>query len=260
MKNSLKLSVTLNVLLISATLWLYQARKSSSVAPVAQRGAALTSAPEVQIESRPQAQAGYESFRWSHIESTNYLVYIGNLRRIGCPEQTIRDLISADVDTLYAPRRAQMERQLPVHSPGLAAAQGTTALALQKLREEENALIENLLHPGARALSTEPVASQSASASYSQQDFDNVRTPAFMRPIGDKLEFTSDQSQAIDEVRQWFLNQVGGANQDPADPEYMRRWEKAQPQADGLLLGKLGLEAYLQYANAIRQSEASQNP
>lgn len=261
MKNSFNLSVTLNVLLISVTVWLYQAGKSSSVPPVEQR-AALSSAPEVQIESQPQAQAGYEAFRWSQIESTNYLVYIGNLRRIGCPEQTIRDVISADVDTLYAPRRVQLERQSPIGGPGFATGQGAAGLALQKLREEENALIQRLLHPEAKA--NEPGANQYQAASTTSDpilkvEYSNVRVPAFMKPTGD-LPFTSEQFQAIDEVRQWFLNQVGGENQDMSDPEYMRRWEKAQPQADGFLLGKLGLEAYLKYANAIHQNEASQNP
>jgi LysM repeat protein len=43
---------------------------------------------------------------WSHVESTDYPTYIANLRNIGCPEQTIRDIIIADVNALYSKRRA----------------------------------------------------------------------------------------------------------------------------------------------------------
>lgn len=43
---------------------------------------------------------------WAHVESPDYTTYIQNLRSIGCPEQTIRDIIIADVDALYARRRA----------------------------------------------------------------------------------------------------------------------------------------------------------
>jgi LysM repeat protein len=43
---------------------------------------------------------------WSHVESANYPTYIANLRNIGCPEQTIRDIIIADVNALYARRQA----------------------------------------------------------------------------------------------------------------------------------------------------------
>lgn len=43
-------------------------------------------------------------FRWSQLESEDYRTYIERLRAVGCPEQTIRDLIIADVDKLLAPR------------------------------------------------------------------------------------------------------------------------------------------------------------
>src|SRR5881396_3579811 len=43
-------------------------------------------------------------FRWSQIESDDYPPYITNLRTIGCPEKTIRDIILADVEKLYQAR------------------------------------------------------------------------------------------------------------------------------------------------------------
>jgi len=43
-------------------------------------------------------------FSWAAIESADYRVYIANLRGIGCPEQTVRDLVVADVDELFAGR------------------------------------------------------------------------------------------------------------------------------------------------------------
>jgi hypothetical protein len=43
-------------------------------------------------------------FRWAQLESEDYRDYVARLRSIGCPEQTIRDIIIADVDKLLAPR------------------------------------------------------------------------------------------------------------------------------------------------------------
>jgi hypothetical protein len=43
---------------------------------------------------------------WQEVESPDYPTYITNLRSIGCPEQTIRDIIIADVNALYARKRA----------------------------------------------------------------------------------------------------------------------------------------------------------
>lgn len=47
------------------------------------------------------------AFRWDQLESTNYRQYIANLRAVGCPEITVRDIIMTDVMRLYAQRRGQ---------------------------------------------------------------------------------------------------------------------------------------------------------
>jgi hypothetical protein len=47
-------------------------------------------------------------FHWSQLESADYREYIANLRGIGCPEPTIRDIILTDVMKLYAGRRGQV--------------------------------------------------------------------------------------------------------------------------------------------------------
>ena len=45
-------------------------------------------------------------FSWGELESANYSQYIENLRSINCPEQTIRDIIIADVNQLFTKRRS----------------------------------------------------------------------------------------------------------------------------------------------------------
>ena len=45
-------------------------------------------------------------FSWQEVESPDYEKFIANLRDISCPEQTIRDIIIADVNGLYARKRA----------------------------------------------------------------------------------------------------------------------------------------------------------
>src|SRR6266487_1479794 len=45
-------------------------------------------------------------FSWREIESPDYPTFITNLRGIDCPEQTIRDIIIADVNALYSLKRA----------------------------------------------------------------------------------------------------------------------------------------------------------
>jgi hypothetical protein len=47
----------------------------------------------------------HENFTWDQVSSTNYVEFIKNLRAIGCPEQTIRDMVRSEIDRLYARRR-----------------------------------------------------------------------------------------------------------------------------------------------------------
>jgi len=55
--------------------------------------------------------AANKKFQWESLESSDYKQYIVNLRAIGCPEQTIRDIIVTDVDRTYCsgwPKRGRL--------------------------------------------------------------------------------------------------------------------------------------------------------
>lgn len=54
----------------------------------------------VQETNRPR-------FDWSQVESEDYRTYLANLRDLGVPEQTVRDIIRADVKEAFATRRAE---------------------------------------------------------------------------------------------------------------------------------------------------------
>jgi hypothetical protein len=68
------------------------------------------SPPKVVKESRTVTVVKTNDFQWRQIESEDYRTYITRLRSIGCPEETIRDLIIADVEKLLAP---QMQAAAP---------------------------------------------------------------------------------------------------------------------------------------------------
>lgn len=62
--------------------------------------AALATPPARPTRSAPVP----EPFHWGDLESKDYREFIARLRAINCPEQTIRDLIIADIDKLYSAR------------------------------------------------------------------------------------------------------------------------------------------------------------
>lgn len=94
-------SLVANLALVAAWSW------SSSRATRAQLNRAailpgVSNAPPVKTAVVIRRQF----FSWQEVESDDYPTYIKNLRDIACPEQTIRDIIIADVNALYARRRA----------------------------------------------------------------------------------------------------------------------------------------------------------
>lgn len=91
------------------------------------------------------------SFDWQMVESEDYLSYIENLRKIGCPEETIKDIIKADVEKLFKQRRADFQKNLP--PPEYWKASAMMGLGYSKeeldhwkaLQKEQNATLKTLL-------------------------------------------------------------------------------------------------------------------
>ncbi|MGH6830578.1 MAG: hypothetical protein ACREDG_05430, partial [Methylocella sp.] len=80
----------------------FLARSYPQSAPVPAAPAAVKPAPAA---APPITVFKTNRFHWSQVESANYRKYIANLRAIGCPEETIRDIITADVNKLFADRK-----------------------------------------------------------------------------------------------------------------------------------------------------------
>jgi len=93
------------------------------------------------------AIANLASLRWSQLESSDYHQYMANLRGVGCPEETIRDLIIAEVDKMFAPRFAALagESQTFQHWRRRSKASETLVTQLRALQDERKALLRELL-------------------------------------------------------------------------------------------------------------------
>ncbi|MGH7967587.1 MAG: LysM peptidoglycan-binding domain-containing protein [Limisphaerales bacterium] len=104
--------------------------------------------PGDSVATRTNIVLRRQFFTWQEVESPDYPTYIGNLRGIGCPEQTIRDIIIADVNALYARKLATElvtpEQQWWRSEPDtnvMQIAEDTT----RKLDDERHALLTRLL-------------------------------------------------------------------------------------------------------------------
>ena len=109
----------------------------------------------VMISGKTTADAGTSApmacvtnrFHWRMIERTNYEEYVANLRAVGCPEKTVRDIILADVENLYAERRRAVGVKGPFWLAGKQKREADRAREeeLAALKQEQEALIRRLL-------------------------------------------------------------------------------------------------------------------
>src|SRR5262245_40896512 len=110
-RTAILLSLGLNAVLLAAACWLARRQQAPATEPPVARAipnhATEPAAGEAgRAYSPPPATAA--RFHWSMIESRDYPTYIANLRAIGCPEPTIRDVIFADVSELFVRKRQAM--------------------------------------------------------------------------------------------------------------------------------------------------------
>ena len=247
MKTSLKVSLLLNLVLVGGLIlnWASVHREMAAVS-VSNEVKAGTPVPAAIVSTPPKlAPAEPEPFRWSQLDAKDYHVYVKNLRAIGCPEPTVRAIVTADVDAVYRNYGQQLKANLSKLENGSLSTQlgsfnseRAMKAELQQLPDEEASKINDLL-------GLKPAPAQTTVASASDA---NVSVPLVLQNVDvGALNLNDDQKQAIAGLRQDFLQQIGGTNQDPNDPAYLARWQKAQVDADNMLMGTLGNEAYTKY-------------
>lgn len=147
MRNATIFSMMLNAVLAGIVVWLTlkssrpqaQSAAAPSVSNRVVRAKSTVAAPVTSAAS-PQTVGVDEAFQWSQLESSDYRVYVANLRGIGCPEATVRDIVIADVDDVFAPRLKQLVDGVTGDFWTLMS----QPKKLEKLVDEKHTLIEGM--------------------------------------------------------------------------------------------------------------------
>lgn len=143
----LLMSVGLNLVFAACFVFGLRSLSAARNAPAVPTADSPSRSPRVQTHVVIRRQ----NFTWEEVESNDYATYIKNLREIGCPDETIRDIIVADVDELYSHRRASevvsADHQWWKSEPDIGAVQ-TAAEKLKTLEAERRTLLTRLLGSG----------------------------------------------------------------------------------------------------------------
>ncbi len=271
MKTMLRISMCLNVGLLAGLIFVLMNQQKAKPAR----------SPSIRAETQPPAQTletpasvtiakeTSKPFRWSQLESTNdYRIYVTNLRAIGCPEPTIRDIVSGDAERGFSFERSQLG--LDGSGTGkwsrLQEAQTVVELLGKQVSIAEaattahNSAIQTQPDSGTQVAKTQTDTQSAEQPSGAPSHAQNVKQPpqlattyspsyplVFQKVNLDALGLTADQKTAIQQVQQQFINDIGGPNQNPDDPAYLANWQTAQSNADDALRNLLGFDGYMAY-------------
>lgn len=131
-------------LIILQQLRIDRLRRHLTELPHSQRPPTI-SRPPLETGKIPPARA----LDWRALESEDYRAYIKNLRSVGCPEQTIRDIVIADLDRTYAARISQLTLAQKKNESFWRASHHPSAVQYRaevyRLEEEKRASVRELL-------------------------------------------------------------------------------------------------------------------
>jgi hypothetical protein len=186
------------------------------------------------VRAKPLVVVRKQFFSWSQVESPDYPVYIARLRDIGCPEETIRDIVIADVNKLYANKRldevptVDQEWWRSTPDTNLIAA---AAAKTQELEQERRALLNTLLGPNWQVEDAErPVLA--------------LNGPVLGDLSPETKQAVRDIVTRYQKSRQAYLD-THGTNGQPADPTELARTEQAMRADLSKLLTPAQLEEFL---------------
>jgi hypothetical protein len=174
-------------------------------------------APEAQVKTVAR------TFGWEAVESADYKQYIANLRSVGCPEETIRDIIVADVNKLYdAKKKATRGESKPFEywkpgNPFLANIDTTHMEAVNKLEKEKNDLL--------RALGIEP-------------DVRSAAMSTMMNPFERMMDFLPEakKSKVMEMMMEFQTKMAKASDGGRTDPEEIGKVQKEMEAAIAKML------------------------
>ena len=126
------------VVLNTAMWFIFVHRKPAAKAPP-QPARAASEQVTVVTDTAPVVVVRTNAFDWQQLESEDYRTYIARLRSIGCPEQTIRDIVIADLEKLMAARMQAIDgpREAPKYWKPERKELVSTTEALEKMGEKQ---------------------------------------------------------------------------------------------------------------------------
>jgi len=266
-KSVLWLSLALNGIFIGVGFTLSE-RNSERLAETAREvnaGAIVAAKATPQEVATPVVTPEGHALRWSDLIADDDTIYAGRLRAIGCPEETIRDIVTSAIAHRYDSQRQHLEAE---HRQGRLDANGLRVAVAQSWQEQNQAVNRSPgfvpSSTGAPAPSndsviqgTRPNAAPVSGAGgnppangigtpveRAPRTAPGVRFPMALSDPPASVGLNETQAAAAASIADTFSRTVGSQNLSPEDPAYHQLWKTAQQDADDALKARIGWEAF----------------
>jgi hypothetical protein len=251
----LLVSLLLNIGLLAA----YFVTKKEPVTTVSEaqpNASAVRNRPEARMTRTMSVIETTNAFHWGTIESEDYRAYIENLRAVGCPEETIRDIIIADVNKLYGSRIAALYptplefKFWRVEDQNARTEERERGRKRRELEEEKRNLIKELLGV----------------------DYETALARWSGRPDEDEYRYgflSAEKQQAIKDLQAKYRDQERAlfAEGGPRNPETRAKMLALRAQREAEMAQVLGPQDFQEYqlrnsntARSMRENLASFQP
>jgi hypothetical protein len=195
------------------------------------------------------------TLHWSDLASSDYETYARNLRAIGCPESTIREILTGAIARIYDGKRQGVTAQYQQGKIDKV----TMETAVAQLWDEQNDAVNrlSLIVRGSAILTANKIspamvttAAENAPAgggvpAGSVSPDPAIRVPVAFAEPDSSLALTDAQQAAMAQASNDFAKKMSASKLAPTDPAYHQLWQEAQDDADERLKVQLG-ETYLQ--------------
>ncbi|MFN0078604.1 MAG: hypothetical protein ACKVY0_19260 [Prosthecobacter sp.] len=259
------------MLLIGGLIMIWSVRSVQTSVPHAQNSVPVTQAATAKAPT-PLQPAKAAPFRWQQLDAPDFPTFVKNLRAIGCPEPTLRDILQGELREIYEEKR----RQVAASTSGSLREAETL-----KLTTEQDRLLASLTAPATSPPPplTEPsqpsgaAGQPSGRATTTSQDTANTTTapdnPAANIPVaftygsnagaalaqaGGQLVLSAPVTNpqlppatatTLQQMQSDFAEGLGGSVQNPKSPAYQQDWNAALVRSNDRFSSLFGGDAFV---------------
>lgn len=202
----------------------------------------------ISAETTPTEKA---PFHWREIESCDFASYITNLRQIGCPEPTIRQIVHSEL-------RSSLTSDSPGSADAATIERQTAELLAKMLPSGEASTTTTPVTAAAQATPDATPAPLEVPAAFLVGDAANMPsiTPNSLSTTPTDTTLAPETLRRLQDLREDFGESLNSPGAQPDSNNYQLNWQRARFQSDDYFSSLYGGDYFIR----VQQGAGNQTP